>query len=83
VGADHPAPARRRDGHAAAEGASFARSWALTLQPTNERTFHGRTLEEALAWCLVWLMAPELEIGPSLVGAPQRLASVAGVLPWL
>jgi hypothetical protein len=26
--------------------------------------FSGRTLEEALAWCLVWLMAPELGSGP-------------------
>lgn len=25
--------------------------------------FHGRTLEEALAWCLVWLMAEELSGG--------------------
>jgi len=27
-------------------------------------TFYGRTLEEALAWCLVWLMAPEIGVGP-------------------
>jgi hypothetical protein len=26
--------------------------------------FYGRTLEEALAWCLIWLMAPELGTGP-------------------
>ena len=26
--------------------------------------FYGKTLEEELAWCLVWLMAPELGIGP-------------------
>jgi hypothetical protein len=25
--------------------------------------FYGRTLEEALAWCLVWLMAPEIGDG--------------------
>jgi hypothetical protein len=26
--------------------------------------FYAKTLEEALAWCLVWLIAPELGIGP-------------------
>jgi hypothetical protein len=30
----------------------------------DEHDFSGKTLEEALAWCLVWLMAPELGIGP-------------------
>jgi hypothetical protein len=29
--------------------------------------FPGRTLEAALAWCLVWLMAPELGVGPFVV----------------
>jgi hypothetical protein len=29
-----------------------------------EQTLHGRTLEEALAWHLVYLMAPELGIRP-------------------
>ena len=33
---------------------------------SEEQHFCGRTLAEALAWCLVWLMAPELEIGPFL-----------------
>jgi hypothetical protein len=28
-----------------------------------EQTFYGRSPEEALAWCLVWLMAPELGVG--------------------
>jgi hypothetical protein len=37
--------------------------WVVTLDSPRE-TFHGRTLEEALAWCLVWLMAPELGVGP-------------------
>jgi hypothetical protein len=32
-----------------------------------EQEFCDRTLEEALAWCLVLLMAPELGIGPFLV----------------
>ena len=35
----------------------------VTLDAPRE-TFYGRTLEEALAWCLVWLMAPEIGIGP-------------------
>jgi hypothetical protein len=36
----------------------------VTLSSSEERTFYGRTLEEALAWCLVWLMAPEIRVGP-------------------
>jgi hypothetical protein len=39
----------------------------VTLSSPEEQTFCGRALEEALAWCLVWLMAPELGIGPFLV----------------
>ena len=30
--------------------------WVVTLSSLEEQTFY-RTLEEALAWCLVWLMA--------------------------
>jgi hypothetical protein len=37
--------------------------WVVTLDSPREK-FYGRTLEEALAWCLVWLMAPEIAIGP-------------------
>jgi hypothetical protein len=33
-----------------------------------EHDVSDKTLEEALAWCLVWLMAPELGIAPFLVG---------------
>ena len=40
--------------------------WVVTLHWPEEHDFHGRTLEEALAWCLVWLMAPELGVGPFL-----------------
>ena len=40
--------------------------WLVTLSSPEEQTFYGRTLEEALAWCLVWLMARELGIGPFL-----------------
>jgi hypothetical protein len=41
--------------------------WVVTLDRPERQEFSGRTLEEALAWCLVWLMAPELGIGPLLV----------------
>jgi len=39
----------------------------VTLSLPEEQTFYGKTLEEALAWCLVWLMARELGIGSFLV----------------
>ena len=38
--------------------------WVVTLHSSEEQDFYGKTLEEALPWCLVWLMAPELGIGP-------------------
>jgi hypothetical protein len=41
--------------------------WVVTLHSREEHDFYGKTLEEALAWCLVWLMAPELGVGPFLV----------------
>src|SRR5215207_1747497 len=41
--------------------------WVVTLDSPDRQEFSGKTLEEALAWCLVWLMAPELGIGPFLV----------------
>jgi hypothetical protein len=37
--------------------------WVVTLSSPEEQLFYGRTLEEALAWCLVWLMAPEIGVG--------------------
>ena len=33
--------------------------WVVTLLSPEEETFYGRTLEEALAWGLVWLMGPD------------------------
>ena len=36
--------------------------WVVTLDSSRE-TFYGRTLEEGLAWYLVWLMAPVIGIG--------------------
>jgi hypothetical protein len=41
-------------------------SWVVTLHSPDEQDFYGKTLEDALAWCLVWLMAPELGIGQFL-----------------
>ena len=38
--------------------------WVVTLDSPERQEFYGRTLEEALAWCLVWLMAPEIGVGP-------------------
>jgi hypothetical protein len=38
--------------------------WVVTLDSPERQEFFGRTLEEALAWCLVWLMAPEIGIEP-------------------
>jgi hypothetical protein len=46
--------------------------WVVTLLSPEEETFSGRTLEEALAWCLVWLMAPELGVGPFRVDERAR-----------
>jgi hypothetical protein len=41
--------------------------WVVTLGSPEEQTFYGKTLEEALVWCLVKLKAPKLGIGPFLV----------------
>jgi hypothetical protein len=38
-----------------------------TFYSPEEQDFYGTTVGEALVWCLVWLMAPELGIGPFLV----------------
>jgi hypothetical protein len=35
-----------------------------------QEEFYGRTLEEAPAWCPVWLMAPEIGTGPFRVSVP-------------
>jgi hypothetical protein len=37
----------------------------VTLHAPEEQDVSGTTLEEARGWCLVWLMVPELGIGPS------------------
>jgi hypothetical protein len=42
-------------------------SWVVTLHSPEEQNFSGQTLEEALAWCLAWLMASEIGVGLFLV----------------
>jgi hypothetical protein len=39
-------------------------SWVVTLHSPEEQDSYGKTLEEGLAWCLMWLMAPEIGVGP-------------------
>ncbi len=48
-------------------------SWVATLHSPEEPDFSGTTLEEALAWCLIWLMASELGVRPFLVCVCRRL----------
>jgi hypothetical protein len=55
---------RLRHAAAIAPGSSTTRVGGATLHSPDEEVFYGRTLEEALAWCLVWLMAPEIGVGP-------------------
>lgn len=40
-----------------------ALGWRVDLLSPHAEAFRGRTLAEALAWCLVWLMTEELSIG--------------------
>jgi hypothetical protein len=41
--------------------------WVVALRSPEEQQFLGRTLEEALARCLVWLLAPEVGVGSFVV----------------
>ncbi len=41
--------------------------WVVMVHSPEEHDFSGKTLEEALAWCLAWLLFPELDVGPFLV----------------
>jgi hypothetical protein len=38
-------------------------SWVVTLYSPEEQDFSGKTLEEALVWCPVWLTALVVGIG--------------------
>lgn len=41
--------------------------WVVILMSPEEQSFSDRTLEDALAWRLGWLMTSELGIGPFVV----------------
>jgi hypothetical protein len=41
--------------------------WLVFLLHPEHETFDGRTFDETPAWCLVWLMAPEIGIGQFLL----------------
>jgi hypothetical protein len=41
--------------------------WVAIPHSAEEHDFSSKTLEEGLAWCRVWLMAPELGSGSFLV----------------
>ena len=61
-----PYSVRSRTDAATAGGTSTMPGRVVTGRPKGHsprETFCGRTLEEALAWCLVWLMAPEIGVG--------------------
>jgi hypothetical protein len=65
--AHRPAPRRRRPRCGSIDWTVDHASWVVSLMSPEAQRFSGRTLEEARAWCLVWLMAPELGIGPFMV----------------
>jgi hypothetical protein len=48
----------------------------VTLQFPDKQDFSGKTLEEALAWCLVWLMASGLGSGHFGSPCPAACAHV-------
>jgi hypothetical protein len=68
-GAVHPVTDRlwSRDGGHVRGDAPGDHPMRLRAPLPRGQTFYERTLEEALAWCLVWLMAPELGVVPLLV----------------
>jgi hypothetical protein len=41
--------------------------WVVSLHSPEEQDFSGKTLEDAFAWRLMWLMVPELGVGPFIV----------------
>ena len=47
--------------------AATAREMSIALHHPEEQIFPGRTLEAALTWCLMWLMALEIGLGQFLV----------------
>jgi hypothetical protein len=62
-------------------GQAVARAGWGTLHSPEVQAFYGKTLEEALAWCLVWLKVPEIGVGPFMVrDADVRWARGASLL---
>ncbi len=51
--------------------------WVVTLHSPDEQDVSGKTLEEALAWCLVWLMTPELGTGSAAGTLPRTQSTVS------
>ncbi len=41
--------------------------WVVILRSPEGQEFSGKTLDEALAWRLVWLLAPALRVGTVLL----------------
>jgi hypothetical protein len=54
-------------------------SWLVTLHSPGEQDFYSETQEEAPAYCLVWLMAPELGMRPFLI-RDQESVIIEGLL---
>jgi len=70
------------------DGPPGAPGWVVMLLSPEKHDFYGKTLEEAFAWCLVWLMAPEHGAGAITVWArnqldPLWLVSGSGRRGWL
>ena len=38
--------------------------WVVNMGFLERQEFYGRAIEEALTWYLVWLIAPEIGVGP-------------------
>jgi hypothetical protein len=50
--------------------------WVVRLQFPEPRRFFSTTLEDALAWCLAWIMAGETRLAPREYERSQRSSSV-------
>jgi len=56
--------------------------WVVTLHSSEEQDCSGKTLEEALAWSQVWLMASELGGGDVLgLGFPAGALACGDKIP--
>jgi hypothetical protein len=53
------------------------RRLGVTLHSPKEQDFSGKTLEGALAWGLVWLMAPEPGTGSTAGTLPRTQSTVS------